>query len=622
MKSQRLVLCSGVADPTPRSDDAKVIALDSLGPHPNVNIQLQDVSRVLLQSITPRLTDLIEIASYVFSADTAISRGEGWTERNSIESWSRSFRFVIPVRDHVFWSRRDVHHALVGALGYLSDDRFEFEFTELTKERPIQEYLRLGDNWDEWLHKVDRVVMFSGGLDSLAGAAEIAAHGEDLVLVSHRSITTVSGRQRELFVELRKTFPQIKMLHVPVWINKSEKLRRDESTQRTRSFLFSALGTVIANSIGAQRVTFFENGVVSLNLPVADEVVRARASRTTNPLALKLLSELVSLVTDRNILVDNPFVFCTKTDVVRKIVGSGAAPLIAKTRSCHQTMFQSRSQSHCGRCSQCIDRRIAVLAAGQEHFDPENDYETDVFTGQRSDRRDVNMAVDYVRHVNELRLMDDDSFAARFNVELSRAVRPFHDRSAAALEFARMHIRHGKTVWPVIVQQISSNAEAITNGDLPSSCLLALVYQQRHRMSSWRQLADRVGTILETGIPIAFSKVKPANELDLQQQADAILQSSEGDLHREHPLMAWSIARTKPDWSSDQTGLLIEMKYIRPTAGPARITDEIAADITKYSDNGRNVLFAVYDPYRRILDDHEFSRYITAHIGMMVRIIR
>src|SRR5439155_14483881 len=37
---------------------------------------------------SPRLVDLLEIASYVFSADCATSRGSEWTDDYSTEAWS------------------------------------------------------------------------------------------------------------------------------------------------------------------------------------------------------------------------------------------------------------------------------------------------------------------------------------------------------------------------------------------------------------------------------------------------------------------------------------------------------------------------------------------------------
>lgn len=118
--------------------------------------------------------------------------------------------------------------------------------------------------------------MFSGGLDSLAGVVEMARAGANLVLVSHRPVSTLDARQKRLFRELQKQFPG-QLIHIPVWINKAQSFGR-ESTQRTRSFLFSALGTLVAQSVRARGLRFYENGVVSLNLPIAQEALRARAS--------------------------------------------------------------------------------------------------------------------------------------------------------------------------------------------------------------------------------------------------------------------------------------------------------------------------------------------------------
>jgi hypothetical protein len=109
-----------------------------------------------------------------------------------------------------------------------------------------------------------------------------------VTLVSHRPVSTLDSRQKRLFTELQRRFPD-QLIRIPVWVNKAEKLGR-EPTQRTRSFLYSALGTLVAQSIRAGGVRFYENGIVSLNLPIAEEVVRARASRTTHPMALHLLS--------------------------------------------------------------------------------------------------------------------------------------------------------------------------------------------------------------------------------------------------------------------------------------------------------------------------------------------
>jgi len=340
MITPRLVLCSGiqVSDNDARRNGREVIELDALGHSANVYIRLEQVAKVFLKHLSPRLIDLIEIAAYIYSADCSTKRGTDWTQDNSVEAWGRDFHFVIPVRDVKFWRQTKVKDLLCRLLKLLADDTVKFDFESLIDSRPVQGYLDFTDA-SEWpFYGVERVLMFSGGLDSLAGAIETAAKGEKLVLVSHRPVGTMTKRQRTLFKQLKAVFLSVEMLHIPVCINKDKNLGR-EHTQRTRSFLYAALGVVVAMSVNAKGVRFFENGIISLNLPVADEVLRARASRTTHPQVIKHYSELYSLVTDQEFIVDNPYIFKTKTEVVSLLAQYKASSLIQYTCSCAHTGF-------------------------------------------------------------------------------------------------------------------------------------------------------------------------------------------------------------------------------------------------------------------------------------------
>jgi len=321
--------------------------------------------------------------------------------------------------------------------------------------------------------------MFSGGLDSLAGAVETARAGERLILVSHRPMAMLDSRQRRLFSELEREFPK-QLIHIPVWINKTEKLGRREPTQRTRSFLYTALGTVVAQSVKADGVRFFENGIVSLNFPVADEAIRARASRTTHPVALHLLELLCCAVTDRKFAVDNPYIFKTKTDVAKILAADKAAHLIPSTCSCAHLMFKSKTQWHCGSCSQCIDRRFAITAAGLLKYDSDTDYVSDVFVGPRKGGPEKNMAVDYTRHGIQLHGRSESELAALFNAELSRAVRFEPKRSETAEKIIAMHKRHGEVVVRVLREKVAEHAGKLVEGTLDSSSLLSLVIGKKY----------------------------------------------------------------------------------------------------------------------------------------------
>jgi hypothetical protein len=475
--SPRLFLCSGakIASSDSLAAGRQRIDLDSVGKKANVHIRFENVAKVFHQHLSPRLVDLLEIASYVYSADCVTSRGKAWADDDSTEPWGRDLAFVIAVREPEFWNSLEVTDLITDVLTFLSNDRYSFTFVPLEHDRTDQQqYLEYGELEDWPFYAPGRVIMFSGGLDSLAGAVETARAGERLVLVSHRPVAMLDSRQRQLFSALKKEFPN-QLIHIPVWINKSEKLGRREPTQRTRSFLYSALGTVVAQSVQAGGVQFFENGIVSLNLPVADEAIRARASRTTHPVALQQLKSLCSAVAERDFAVDNPYIFKTKTDVATILSTNKAAHLIPYTCSCAHSMFKSKTQWHCGSCSQCIDRRFAIIAAGLLAYDSDADYVSDVFLGPRRDGPEKNMAIDYTRHGIELWRRSGSELAARFNAELSRAVRYEPKRSEAAEKIISMHKRHGDAVTRVLQEKVVEQAAKLVEGTVDNSSLLSLV---------------------------------------------------------------------------------------------------------------------------------------------------
>lgn len=622
MIKPRVFLCNGaLRTSVPKSwPDARFISLNTFGKNQNVNVRLEDVARAFAQQVSPRLLDLLEVASLIYAADTSTTRGAGWIEEGAVESWSRKFYFVIAVRDLDFWKKADITQTLADLIQFLSNDTCTFKFVPLKAELSEQAYLDFGHDEDWPFYRPNRVVMFSGGLDSLAGTVEMLKAGEKAVLVSHRSVGKIHARQSKLVNALTKKFPG-QIIHIPVWINKEKDLGR-EHTQRTRSFLYASIGGVITAALHAEGVRFFENGIVSLNLPVADEVLQARASRTTHPISLEMLQTFLSRVHERNIAVDNPFIFLTKTDVIQKISTTGHADLIGLTSSCAHTWHQTKAQWHCGGCSQCIDRRIAVLAAGEETNDLDTDYIEDVFVGKRKEEYERNIAIDYVRHGIELTNAAETEIAAKFNLELTRAVKPFSNRRSAFESFVRMHVRHGEAVKNVLQRVLAKYAGDILDGTLEKTSMLAMIAGQQHQEPNWLRFCCRITALLRNGLPIATKSHKPKDEPHLQEICDGIFKAHQNELTREFPFMQWSSSLTKPDWSNTNYNIWIELKYVRKKYGVRTITEDIAADITKYGDQGVRVLFIIYDPEHVVTDEAQFSAPIHARPTMRAEFIR
>jgi len=44
-------------------------------PHGNVNLKAENISKKLLQELPPLVMDMLEVGSYVYCADQAVSRG-------------------------------------------------------------------------------------------------------------------------------------------------------------------------------------------------------------------------------------------------------------------------------------------------------------------------------------------------------------------------------------------------------------------------------------------------------------------------------------------------------------------------------------------------------------------
>jgi 7-cyano-7-deazaguanine synthase in queuosine biosynthesis len=446
------------------------------GPRTNVRLKLDDI-RCRFLDVEPELSaDLLEIAAYVFAADNAVSRG-GPTFRNMGKYWRREFRLVIAVRQPGCWSEPQRLHALREVLQFLSGDAWAFEFLDLENPPSIQSYLSFADA------HVDRsgdttIVLFSGGLDSFAGAVhELNNSNSHVVLVSRRIPGMTEARQKELASALKGRHPG-RVTHVPVIAGLKKETASKEHTQRTRSFLLAAMAMVAAVMEGSDRIRFYENGVMSVNLPISTQVVGARASRSTHPRSLMLLGQLGRLVWGDEIRIDNPFIWKTKVEVVRELHLTPEGEAIRRTLSCARTRSMTVMHPHCGTCAQCLQRRIATLGAGATDADPGDAYAIDMLVGPRQDGEDRAMAVDMVRSALEYHRFSDEEFARRFAGEFAWLTTSFAGEapSDVARKFIEMFRRHGAAVRDILVCATEQQAAALVDRTLPDSCLLRMVH--------------------------------------------------------------------------------------------------------------------------------------------------
>ncbi len=315
------------------------LRFDIDGKPKGVTLQIGHMRKSLVAALPDIAIDLIELAAFVYAIDSSVSRG-GLTDQQMGKKWHRRFRVTMSVRLLSLWSDPALKRELEETFLFLSGDRFLFEFTQM--EAKTFEHNRYFDFAEEDAWQPDSVIMFSGGLDSFAGALEeIIERHHRVALISHFSSTKIAPIQRDLQKHMASNLGPENLKHFPMRV----QLRHGtnvEGTHRARSFLFAALGMATAVAFGRNRVSFYENGVVSLNLPPVGNVLGTRATRTTHPQTLERFQSLFSKIFDRSLRVDNPFFWRTKTEVVQTIARLGMADQIAFTRSCADVHNQTR----------------------------------------------------------------------------------------------------------------------------------------------------------------------------------------------------------------------------------------------------------------------------------------
>ncbi len=498
MATEHHIVCGGVAAPT-GGGDVKTVALNLWETRRdcNVRLKIEDLHEQLFKSIPPQFHDLLEIATYVYCGDQAFRRGAYDVETLGA-NWRRRLHFHIPVRKPAMWNQAQLKKVLQDTLGFLSDDFYEFTFMAATDAPPLQNYFDF-DTGTAPRQKPEQVMMFSGGLDSLAGAIEeIIGQKKKVALVNHQSTPKFKRKYDELMRGLLDKAGDIKPVQLRVEINKEKELGK-EYTQRARSFLYAALGATVAMMLGLRKLCFYENGVVSLNLPVCAQVVGGRATRTTHPRVLAGLQELLTLLAEEKFTVENPFLWLTKGEVVKKILDHNCGELIAPSRSCAHTWETTNAHTHCGVCSQCIDRRFGVIAAKADQYDPIGQYGLDVFTESRPKDEDKIMGAAYLEKAIQCKALTDVAEFVTNNPEVMRVLRYVEGKPANVAErILAMHKRHAKEVTDALQIMIQRNSQAIMERTLPPDSLLRTVIESQSPAS-----LPAVTKVVEKIVPVA-----------------------------------------------------------------------------------------------------------------------
>lgn len=563
--------------------------------------------------IPDRYLDLLELASYVYCADRFIARGS--VTSPYFTGWHRHFKHKAFVRDFEFWSDPKVIKKIESTLSFLSGDFHQFNFFPGHKTHKV--HMFEGEKYWPAPSSNSLVVMFSGGLDSTCGALDLLRNStNNIYLASHVSSPGIKKTQNAIIKELSKRFPN-RVHHLAFGCNLSGKRAREES-QRTRSFLYAAVGATVAKRYNLRSFLFFENGVLSVNFPPSEQYQNARVTRTTHPRFLFEMSELISLIEEKEFKILNPLFWNTKADIVKLLFDNDGIDLVSSTVSCGRVFDKGvkHDKTHCGRCSQCIDRRFGFAAAGL--LDQENrgtyayDFVIDnICPDNDTDfgREERTILVDYLRIAREHFDINVDTFYDIWLDQLTDLV-DYIDGISDEDKIEKLHrlfFKHGNQVKQGILNFQNDYADIMLGSKPLPNSLSEILSTREYLDKPARLVAKRISEILKFGVPIAFQTRIPLNETEVQDQIEALLNEKAIDLQREYPYIPIGLAKTVPDFSTITPSVFVEVKYLRGKLSPSQTNREIAEDITKYPDN-TFLLFVIYDPERKVKDDKSFSK--------------
>lgn len=600
--NQFVFLCNG-ARPRGRPVDSIELKYRNIDKNGCVNLQLPRFIDSVYH-LSDRMLDLLELAAYVFAADRLSPRGS--KSQLEFHKWSRSMHFHIKVRDFPFWSNDLIGKKLSEALCFMTGDReYVFKFYPGHSTDPVslfdREEFKLSPN------APPSVILFSGGLDSLSGAVErLSTTEEDIYLISHSSAQpSISRTQKKLFDSLKRTYGD-RIYHYRFVCGLSGE-RAPEETQRTRAFLFNSIAYVLARNLKLNFFYAYENGVTSINLQRRQDLMNARASRTTHPKTHALMSSFLSEV-GGDIGIANPFKFKTKTDIFSKLKENGRMDLIGSSVSCSSTYKTINDTTHCGCCFQCIDRRIASYASGLDEYD-KGIYAEDIVTDKIKDGESRTAVIDYIRQAMDFSKSTVDRFYHERISELVDVIDfcGFKTEQEGVDELWSLFKRHGDQVMSGLNNMVRKNEDLSVK--FPETSLYGIITNRIFLKPDTELLSMKILELLRKSIPLAFQHKKPANENEVNDQVEASLAPQKDDYLREFPSSVFALAKNIPDHELTRSNLLIEVKYPRGKTTPAKISEAIAADMIKY-DESKYILFIIYDPDRCIKDDDAFVKDI------------
>lgn len=348
------------------SEEKYILNTVQLGDHPSA-LGTNIFKELRLSKIEPKdeVLDLLHLSLGIYTTDQVVSR-----KAYGFQEWSRHFKIYMPISSLDKWE--NAKEDLQKLLSFLSGDKWEIFFRKniITEGKQIKLIKNHNPN------KIEKVALFSGGMDSFIGAIDLLENKKKVTFVSHYKRADKSA-QTMLYENLRKKYGDKSFSNYQFYVqpNQQHDKASKEESSRARSFLFLCLGLIVANTLD-ETIEFIipENGLISLNVPLTGTRLSSHSTRTTHPYYLSTFKKVISKLGIKN-KITNPYQWQTKGEMM---VGCKNQKLLKKLNP--ETLSCSHSENsrysgmrpgiQCGYCVPCIIRQAAEkksVIAGTEY---------------------------------------------------------------------------------------------------------------------------------------------------------------------------------------------------------------------------------------------------------------
>lgn len=288
--------------------------------------------------------DLTTLALAVSAADQAVSR------RRSPDGWTRVMEVAIALADPAPFQA--MHAELESMLRYLTGDFWSLTFTEGGEPAPKSK--------TPIRYEADCVSLLSGGVDSLVGAIDLSGQRARPLFVSQMARGD-SDTQVYFAGQLGGAARHLQ------WNQNIRVIHATERSTRARSIVFFAFAVLAADRLHAHsdeivRLYVPENGFISLNVPLNAGRAGSLSTKTTHPVFLKRLQEVLTNL-GLPVSLERPYAFKTKGELLAECADQALlTKLVGRSTSCGRYGYYN--YTHCGRCVPCMVRRASFQAAG------------------------------------------------------------------------------------------------------------------------------------------------------------------------------------------------------------------------------------------------------------------